>query len=395
MTTANGVLDAAAIADITMPNGGSLSTHQRIALFGGGSYQLPKGWITLYEIGPFLDLQRYDPARQMWVTPKTPMRGLVPPFWCDGVSWRMVNTVGCTIACAVTAAGSGYDPATPPAITPTNTPISGRKKPTIRTIVGGAITVTVVSGGVYDYPPTIRFDYSAQTPPFRPAQIDFQINGTSGAITDVYHDGNDTAGAKGGLGSAGAYSGAGLNAATLTYTLVRDPRDTQTSDAVLSVAAAASGKVTAADVTDFGTPIGNNDATNALTITHNGGSGATFRLINNYYVTGVTITNGGAFVNGSAAAYNSSVDGFYPPIVLSSSMDDEQGRPMFAIGNAVITSGAITAVNNQGMGPGLQQRPRGCTIVPGPGLTINTWPTLTPVLGTGGDYFSFECWSSP
>jgi len=373
-----------------VPLANRVNRAKRIALWGGAAYMLPKGTINVYEMGPFLDIQTYDPLRQLWAFPKTQMRGFVPNFYSDGMSHRVVNSVGCTIHATVVSAGSGYSSSTPPVITPTLSAAGGVKKPQLRAIVGGGVRVSIISGGQYDYPPVLEFDYSQQTLPIRPIQINLAIDGT-GAVTTVFYDGNDTATALGATNSdSNACSGAGIDVSKLTYRLVRHPDDTKTTNAVLSLSTAGAGKVLAVDVLDMGAYVGDNDATNAVSITHNGGSGLQVRLINNYYVTSVQIVSGGDYRDGSNQPFNSNGgDYIYPPVHCAADKDDEQSRPIACTGTAVITAGAVTYVDCQGIGPGLQQRPR-LFVGVGPNISITAHAKLRAILGSGGDYFSYE-----
>jgi hypothetical protein len=368
-----------------------MARAKRIALWGGSVYLLPKGLINLYELGPFLDIQTYDPLRQIWVFPKTQMRGWVPEFFSDGMSHRVVNSIGCTIHATVVNAGSGYSSIVPPVITPTSDPAGGPKKPLLRAIVGGGVRVTIVSGGEYDYPPVLQWDYSQQTGPIRPIQIDLAINSV-GVVTTVNYDGNDTATALGATNAdPNACSGAGIDVSKLTYRLVRHPSDTKTVDAVLSVASHGAGKVLAADVLDMGAYVGDVDAAGAVSITHNGGTGLQVRLINNHYVTGMQIVDGGDYRDSTTDdPFNSGGgDYIYPPVHFAADKDDEQSRPIACTGTAVITNGAVTYVDFGGIGPGIQQRPR-AFVGSAPDIKVVRHAKLRPVLGSGGDYFSYE-----
>lgn len=281
-------------AAAVLPAAPSFAATKRVDLWSGQSRLLPKGWITIYDIGPFLSLERYNPMQKCWSVAKKTQGGMVPPFWCDGVNWRMVNTVNCCIYAAITNSGSGYSKSNPPVITVNSAPSQGRTSATFRCIVGGAISVTIVSGGVYDLPPTLEFDYSSQTPPFKPAQISFAVNSTTGALTGVFYDGNDDSDQ---MGAQNTWSGAGLTTAGLTWKIIRDPNDTQTSDAVISVAysSASDAKVTAVQLLTHGAARGNNDPRSGYAITHNGGSGLTVNLMHNHYITGAVIVDPGSY----------------------------------------------------------------------------------------------------
>lgn len=408
MTTANGILDATALAelatapDVGVPQRRGLAdsfvgksmdlvtarrdVSKRLCLWSGGAYVLPRGFITINDMGPFLSLLRWDPERLCWSVKPRIGGEVVPPFWSDGKSWRVANTVGCLINARITNRGTGYNPSNPPIIQPNYGFQSGRKWATLRATVGGAVSVSIVSGGKYDYPPIIDWNMSQQVPPYRAPTIALLPSTTASlALTTVNYAGNDSV-------SPRTFSGAGLNAATLSWQIIRHPDDTQTEDAVISVAAAASGQVTDIVVTDFGDEvIKTQNAEAQFTITNNGGSGLALITYKNNYLAGATIGSGGFYYNkGTTDPYSPAGDKQSPILTFASSgTGDEYASPRNVNNVASFTNGAVSAISFGGVGPGWLRQPRAMVVTPLDADCI-TPASLNLEYYGGADYFSYE-----
>lgn len=338
-----------------------------LCLPSGACRAVPAGWFSV-NLGPFLTLCQWSVQRQAWLPKVLQRSGIHPLLYSTGNNYRVYNLQNCAVAVTGITPGSGYSSATPPVLTTTRTMA---RKPTFRCDVGGAVAVAISSGGLYDYPPTIEWDVSQQTPPFRTPQVVVHL--TAGVITSVEYTGNDY--------GFPAYSGANLDVATLDYTIVRHPADTQTSDAVLALSAAGEGKVTNVEVTDFGSFVGNFDFIGTNSITHNGGSSFDCSIAGQFYIVGYDITSAG--VNYCGGGNSGGAEG-YPAVYLNDGiLDDEISHPDPATALCIVTSGLVTAVNSNSGGGFYQYRPR-ATVVPSK-TPPTTNAVLTPRLGIGND----------
>jgi hypothetical protein len=244
-----------------------------ITLAGAQAYLIPSGqyW---GQIGPYTAVEWYDSNAGLWrVQPSanSASRYIVS----DGTNWRLINRTGCPVGAVITSAGSSYTSA------PTVTASSGGS--VWRAVVGGAIntTVTVTTGGAYNYVPSLVFS----PPPAGGITATGYAVLSGGAINSV----------------TVTNAGAGYSTAP-TITVVQDPRDTAAGGATLTVNAtlAQSGKITAVLCTDPGSVA--LTSTPTLTFTGGGGSAAAATVVMNYTVTGITVATGGA-VYGNAQPF--------------------------------------------------------------------------------------------
>lgn len=402
------------------------ATHknqQRITLGSGSVYQIPKGWFALQDVGPFLQLEQWDPQRLAWRTHSSLMPNIMAPLYSTGANYRMVNTVDTLVAVVDTCAGKGYSSgANIPTITQ-NASIPASARATVRLTIGGGITVALHAGDAnsgFTREPTLVFDYSNQTPPYRVPQIEVKINTSTGAISGFgYSAGNDA----GNQAGTYAWSGAGLNAATLTAKILPAPVDVGTAVVPrVDVAAApdtdacsgATG-VTAVEVIDHGSAIGDYDFLEApptFTDPTSAGTGISLSYAGNFYITGVypgnrprttsdawsanafytvngaTLVNGGAWGSvTSSSSSTPSVSRDWPLVfAYNGNLDDEVSRQRTAVGYATLTSGVISAVKLFGNGPGYQYRPW-----LGFASRFTNWtspPVAVAKLGSGVDYFT-------
>lgn len=236
-----------------------------VTLAGAQAYLIPSGQYWL-ELGPYTTIEWYDANAALWRPQDSPL-GQARYVVSDGTNWRLINRTGCPQAAVITNVGSGYTSA------PTVTASSGGSL--WRALVGGAIntTVTVTTGGAYNYVPTLVFS----PPPAGGITASGYAVLSGGAINSV----------------TVVNAGAGYTTAP-TITIVQDPRDTAAGGGVLTVNStlAQSGKITAVLCTDPGSVA--LTSTPTLTFTGGGGASAAATVIMNYTVTGITVVTGGA-----------------------------------------------------------------------------------------------------
>ena len=239
-----------------------------ITLAGAQAYLIPSGqYIT--QLGLYSTIEWYDSNLGFWrAWASNPGRSHV--VVSDGTNFRLINRTGCPMGAIITSFGASYTSA------PVVTASSGGSL--WKSIVGGAIntTVTVTTGGAYNYVPTLIFS----PPPAGGVQASGIAVISAGAISSV----------------TVTNRGAGYVSAP-TITIVQDPRDTAAGGGVLTVNATlvgggTAGQVTAVICTDPGTAA--LTALPTLTFTGGGGASAAATVIMNWTATGITVVTGGA-----------------------------------------------------------------------------------------------------
>ncbi len=297
------------------------SNINEIALGSGQTQLVPPGqW--MITTGLYTWVQFKDSITSKWRTiAQTPN---VPQYiTSDGQNFRIANLTGCALGAHITNVGSGYTSA------PTVTASSGSS--TWLAIVGGAIsgTVTVTTAGAgYTHKPTLFIE---------PPQSSTGVQAT--AVVSV---------------SAGALStvtvidqGAGYTSAP-RITIIPDPRDTITTEGLLTTTLTGSGTITAVLCTDHGTPL---TAVPTLSFSGGGGASAAATAVMCFTATGFTITNAGV-------AYGASV-----PVLIQ-------------VADGRITTAAGTVVNPS-IGVGILNPRNGSAIVISEaGGTIAATPTI-------------------
>lgn len=247
----------------------------------------------------------------------------------DGVNFRVANLTGCALGAHITNVGSAYTSA------PTVTASSGSS--TWVAIVGGAIsgTVTVTTAGVgYTHKPTLWIEPPQSAQGVQATAVAVVSGGVLSSVTVVDQ-------------------GAGYTSAP-RITIIPDPRDTITTQGVLTTTVVTTGTITAVLCTDHGTPL---TAVPTLSFSGGGGSSAAATAVMCFTATAFTISNAGA-------AYGAAV-----PVLIQ-------------IADGRITTAAGTVVNPS-IGVGLLNPRNGSAIVTSEaGGTI----AATPVIQDGGLY---------
>jgi hypothetical protein len=265
------------------------------------AYTLPAGsWLANCGFG-YLSVEHFDSIAGYWKPAQNALADTPQLFDSDGSNVRIVNRTGCPVAADITNVGSGYTNGINAGLVATIS--AGGSLWT--TVVGGAIntTVTVTTAGVYNYVPTLIF---SDPPPggIRATAIAVISAAAISSVTVIN-------------------AGAGYTSAP-KITIVRDPRDTGTTNGVLTVNAtlAGSGTLTALYPTDFGTAAQTSVPT--LSFSGGGGSNAAATVMMNFSVTAYTVSNGGAVygnaqptlvVSGSGVAADSTAGGFVMPLL--------------------------------------------------------------------------------
>lgn len=305
-----------------------------ISLPAGASELIPAGQF-MVQPGPYSFLQAKDPVTGTWCTLGTATHG-ARTILSDGQNFRIANLSGCAVGAFITNVGSGYTSA------PTVSASAGAS--TWQAIVGGAInsTVTITAAGSgYTYAPILLID----PPPAGGVQATATCTISGGAINAV----------------TVVNQGAGYTTAP-NITVLRDPRDTSGSGAVLTVNStlAGSGTVTAILCTNHGTAV---TAVPTLTISGGGGSSAAATAVMCFTVTGFTVGAGGAgygnaqpfgllsiggIVGGAAGAVvNPAIGpGMFTPRQANISGTSTAGGAITATGAVVNDGGLFQAVPN-------------------------------------------------
>ena len=333
-----------------------------ITLAGAQAYLIPSGQYWL-QLGRYTTVEWYNSASGLW-QPQDNYPNMSRYLVSDGTNWRLINRTGCPVGAVITNVGANYTSA------PTVTSSSGGSL--WKAIVGGAIntTVTVTTGGAYNYVPNLIF-----SPP------------PAGGITATGY-----AVLSGGAINSVTVTNAGAGYATApTITVVQDPRDTAAGGAVLTVNAtlAQANKITAVVCTDPGSaPV---TATPTLTFTGGGGTSAAATVIMNYTVTGITVVTAGAaygnaqpFLVTSGAALSTATvasGDVNPQIEKSITMP----RPFYGVGTSA-TAGTVTSTGFviQDAGFNFQTTPDLFVIPGGTGLPTTT-ASVTATVGATVD----------
>ncbi len=376
-----------------VPGGGirAASDFNRLTLLSGGAYLVPAGAWSLQDIGPYIQLQQWDAQRLVWRNRQL-QRGGTYQFTSNGASHRVVNTGNCLGGVTAIVGGSGYSASNPPTITVG----IGNPPGKLRCTVGGAVTMLVDAGGLYSHQPTIEWDVSQQTPPFRTPQ--FCVNrDESGVITSCTATGNDQITAQSGLWTE-IWTGAGLDVHKLSCRVVRHPDDiypdTGSNVAQLRPVAAAAGKVTAVEIIDYGGAVGNigfgGGFFGNFTINHNGGSGFTCALAGNFFVSSMVIVSGGTFPYATGDIVPTGGAYGYPQLICSSGvLDAEISTPHIATGFGTVTNNGVkntlTSVQLDVDGICYQTRPVVNVLMPSAAQPSET-PVVFPIFAEGNDY---------
>lgn len=273
--------------------------------YQGGNFAVPPLEMTLAPLQAFLfppgdwevmpgrytSLEWYDANLGFWRAVAA-YGGGPQGFSSDGTNYRLINRTGGPIGAVVTNLGSGYTSA--PTVVEATT--SGGSK--WHAVVGGAIntSVTVTTGGSFNYVPTILFP-PAPAGGITPTAIAVISGGTITSVTVT----NRGAGLKNApVGTTNVP--AGVSAQQLAgyianqgnkILVIQDPRDTGTGGAVLTINStlAGSGVVTAVICDDPGTaPV---TSLPTLTFSGGGGSSAAATVVMCWAVTGLSVGGGG------------------------------------------------------------------------------------------------------
>jgi hypothetical protein len=338
-----------------------------VTLAGAQAHILPPGNI-LADIGRYTTLEIYDSNMGFWRnTGNIAGTRLVNS---DGTNYRLINRTGCPMGAIITSAGTGYTSA------PTCTASSGGS--VWKVIVGGAIntTVTVTTGGAYNYVPSIIFDQ----PPAGGVRATGYAVIAAGAISSV----------------TVTNRGAGYVTAP-TITIVQDPRDTAAGGGVLTVNATLSTSTvpTAVICTDPGSIAQTTLPT--LSFTGGGGSNLAATVVMNWTATGITVVTGGA-VYGNAQPFSVQGAGLRSQATAVSgdaepAIGVELIKPRnFLMEGTSTSAGAITATGLviDDAGFGIQRVPDAIVLVGGSGLPTTT-ATATVTVGATVDtsYYQF------
>jgi len=180
-----------------------------ITLAGAQAYIVPPGNY-IADVGRYTLLQWYDNLLGIWRNSSNLAGSRI--LNSDGTNYRLINSTGCPVGADITNVGSGYTSA--PAVA-----VSGTGGSLWTAIVGGSIntTVTVTTGGSYNYIPNLIFSQ----PPAGGVQATGYAVIAAGAISSV----------------TVTNRGAGYVTAP-TITIVQDPRDTAAGGGVAGMTAA-------------------------------------------------------------------------------------------------------------------------------------------------------------
>lgn len=256
-----------------LTNTNSFNTNvNELALGSGETFVLPAGQWQVTP-GPYSFVQQKDQITGIWRSiSQTP--NVSRYVMSDGANFRVANLTGCALGAYITNVGSGYTSA------PTVSASAGSS--TWVAIVGGAIntTVTITTAGAgYSHKPMLIVEPPQSSQGVQATAVCTVSAGAINAVTVIDQ-------------------GAGYTTAP-RITIVPDPRDTVTTQAVLTTALTGSGTITAILCTDHGTPL---TSVPTLTISGGGGASGAATVVMCFTATGFTVDNGGA-VYGNAQPF--------------------------------------------------------------------------------------------
>lgn len=276
----------------------------------------PTGWWV--EGAPYCVLQFFDPVTQIWRGLSSVRRGPMR-FEADGFNYRIANLTGCPVAAVVTGSGTGF-------VQASTTVTAGTGTSTWYPVVGGTLTVTVITAGAnYGLPPFIVIDPPQQ----QGVQATAYAAITSGTISAITVDN----------------MGAGYLSAP-NVQIVTNPADPNiTSGITVGTAGAAlisanQGKVVAVLCTNPGVASAT-AAVPALTIT--GGGTATCSAVVMSTITGMTVTGAGGAVSTdnlllSVGGRNTYTPAFTNPAIELTGYIPRQANFLLAVGSGTVTT---------------------------------------------------------
>ena len=292
-----------------------------INLQGGQTWLIPAGtWDC--QLGPYSNLQQYDPITTIWRS----IGGDSSVFRyvnSDGANYRIANLTGCVVGANLTNKGSAY--LAPPTVTD-----NGGGSPTYLAILGPVVnTVTVLNGGTgYLYPPIVQIA--------APAAPGIQATGyatiSAGVVTAVT-----------------VTDQGGNYVAVPVVSLLNDPRDTAGSGATAVANMTGSGTIAGIVVTNPGSPITSTTAVPTITITAvNGGTSGAATPLMCSAITAYTVTSAGSGYNGTVvisalgSGYGGSAGAYTNPKTQDPGLVRTRAASIIAAlsGGTIVTSGA-------------------------------------------------------
>jgi hypothetical protein len=327
----------------------------------GSTYTIPAGNY-IVSLGPYTELQFLDPVTGIWRTQLWP--GQTSNFAIDGANYRLANLTGCPVAAIVTSATltGGVTGIGTTATTITVTPSSGSS--TWCPIIGGAISLTCLTGVTgstpgagFLYPPTAIIS----APPPGGLQATCHVTGIPGTgallAAQIIID-NQGAG----------YPVLSTGVANATLTIINDPRDTVgnpgsagvgTSNTPIRLAVTGTGQLTGLYPLNQGLPL-----TGVPTLAFSTGV-ATATAVMNFTVTsfvtgltGVVFSTGAQTMMISSANVLTSTPIWTNPIHEKLATFPRPARISIAAGSTVTTTGAVV----EDGGFGIQLVPALCVI---------------------------------
>lgn len=340
-------------------------------------YTIPTGILTAQQVGVWNELSMpagglfFPPAGTWdmmaglytWLQFKDPVTGLwksvyqspnsIRQFTTDGYNYRIVNLTGCPVGAFVTTTGSAYTSA------PTVTSSAGGSLWTA--LISSAIsqTVTVTTAGVgYNYAPILTIG----APPAGGVQATAIAVVSAGAISSVTM----------------INQGAGYTTVP-PIIITPDPRDTPTTNAVLTMTLTTAGSVAAVIPTNHGLPV-----TAVPTLTFSSGSAAA-TVVMCFAVTGFTVGTAGVAYGTSQPFLVTTTGGIVAGAVggiINPQLDKRLFAPRPAVISGTSTSGgAVTATGAVIDDGGLFQAVPNGIIVAGGGALPTTAGAVTLTVG--------------
>ena len=327
-----------------------------VGLQAGMSYVIPPGNFFATP-GPYTHLQWLDPVTGIWRNFGADGNNVPQLIASDGANYRLANMTGCPVGAIITT-GLATGATTGIGATATNltvTPSSGAS--TWSPIVGGAISLTCVTGvtaatGItadtigagYLYPPTVVIS----APPSGGLQATAHVTGipTTAALlaTQVIID-NQGAG----------YNLKSTGFADATITFVNDPRDTVGHGAVVRLGLTGTGILTGLYPLNSGVPL-----TGAPTFSFSVGAAAATAIMDFVVTSFTTGMTGVLFSTGSSVPLISGPNTHSATPLFTNPIHDKNTtfpRPARLL--ASLSSGAITIATTviEDAGSGLQVAP--------------------------------------
>ena len=335
-----------------------------------GTYHICPGGPYYISVDAYTQIESLDPITGLW-NQISPVLGHTYCVESDGQNIRISNRTGTPIGALLTSNGTGYTAA------PVVSANSGGS--TWNPIIGGALTISVVSGGAgFNYQPQLI----VAAPPAGGVPATAVANLSGGVISTVTM----------------INQGAGYGAILPAVAVISDPREASsttpgpTTAPVLSAVTAGSGTITALVLTNPGSAV-----TGVPTLTISGGTFTTSAVataVMDTTVTGFTVTSAGAGY-ATAAAFGVVTAGgsvtAAPGAIVNPAIGPSAYTPRQAVLTGTTSGGTVVSAGQAVVDGGrVQAIPTAFLLAPGATALVTSGAVLAATVGGVTGYYVIQ-----